>query len=198
MNALLAILAQTTLPADPLSNGGGWFGAGLLGLVLAWLLFKHLPAKDQQIKDLVDDKDARLDEQRKEFATGQSLAAAAFRKEAADERVETLKLLAAKDVRLDEQRKEFTGALNQISDTFRKEAAAERIACEKHFGALADAMNKGNAALMEAFRTMGDQVQSHAVRNVQWSEMLKAEVAKAEQAKAEAAKAQAAQRESKA
>lgn len=34
------LLAQAT---DPLSGGAGWMGAGLLGLVLAWLLLKHLP-----------------------------------------------------------------------------------------------------------------------------------------------------------
>ena len=40
--------------SDPLSGGAGWLGAGLLGLVLAWLLLKHLPEKDRQIKDLID------------------------------------------------------------------------------------------------------------------------------------------------
>lgn len=45
-----SLLAEST---DVLSGGGGWVGAGLLGFVLAWLLYKHLPAKDQQIKDLI-------------------------------------------------------------------------------------------------------------------------------------------------
>ena len=39
------ILAQST---DPISGGAGWVGAGLLGLVLGWLLLKHLPDKDRQ------------------------------------------------------------------------------------------------------------------------------------------------------
>ncbi len=47
---IFAILAQT----DPISGGAGWVGAGLLGLVLGWLLLKHLPDKDKQIKDLLD------------------------------------------------------------------------------------------------------------------------------------------------
>jgi hypothetical protein len=38
---LAAFLAQSS---DPLSGGAGWVGAGLLGAVLAWLLFVHLPA----------------------------------------------------------------------------------------------------------------------------------------------------------
>jgi hypothetical protein len=48
---MLTLIAQA---ADPLSNGGGWFGAGLLGLVLAWLLLKYLPEKDSQLKELVE------------------------------------------------------------------------------------------------------------------------------------------------
>jgi PAS domain S-box-containing protein len=40
------MLAQQT---DPLSGGAGWIGAGLLGAVLAWLLWVHLPAKDNRI-----------------------------------------------------------------------------------------------------------------------------------------------------
>src|SRR5689334_4997153 len=35
---------------DSLSGGAGWFGAGLLGLVLGWLLLVHLPSKDKQLK----------------------------------------------------------------------------------------------------------------------------------------------------
>lgn len=54
----LFLLADAT---DVLSGGGGWAGAGLLGLVLAWLLLKHLPDKDRQLKELIDSKDAAID-----------------------------------------------------------------------------------------------------------------------------------------
>jgi len=43
--------------ADWLAGAGGWGGAGLLGLVLGWLLLRHLPAKDAQLKELMTDKD---------------------------------------------------------------------------------------------------------------------------------------------
>lgn len=46
--------------ADPISGGGGWLGAGLLGLVLAWLLLRHLPSKDAQIERLVESRDAMV------------------------------------------------------------------------------------------------------------------------------------------
>ncbi len=47
--------------------GAGWVGAGLLGSVLAWLLLKHLPAKDAQLERLVDKFDAQLRETRSDF-----------------------------------------------------------------------------------------------------------------------------------
>lgn len=40
------IFAQGTV--DPISGGAGWVGAGLLGLLLGWLLLKHLPDKDKR------------------------------------------------------------------------------------------------------------------------------------------------------
>lgn len=52
---MLAPLAVLLAEGDPLSGspGGwsGWAGAGLLGLVLCWLLLKHLPDKDKQIEE---------------------------------------------------------------------------------------------------------------------------------------------------
>ncbi len=49
------LTAQAPMPPDPISGGAGWIGAGLLGLVLSWLLLKHLPDKDKQIRDLMKD-----------------------------------------------------------------------------------------------------------------------------------------------
>lgn len=57
------MLAQT---ADPISGGAGWVGAGLLGLVLAWLLLKHLPDKDRQLNSLVERHLAIEEKQRHE------------------------------------------------------------------------------------------------------------------------------------
>lgn len=53
------LLAQTGI--SPLSGHEGWVGAGLLGAVLAWLLFVHLPAKDKQINDHVKSRDELAD-----------------------------------------------------------------------------------------------------------------------------------------
>jgi hypothetical protein len=54
---MLLALGET----DPISGGAGWVGAGLLGLVLGWLMLKHLPEKDSFIKALIDASNARYD-----------------------------------------------------------------------------------------------------------------------------------------
>lgn len=45
---------------EAISGGGGWVGAGLLGAVLSWLLFVHLPRKDKQLEDFNKGKDELL------------------------------------------------------------------------------------------------------------------------------------------
>lgn len=58
------LLAQSV---GDLAGSGGWAGAGLLGLVLAWLLLKHLPSKDEQIKGLIDRSDVQRAADRADF-----------------------------------------------------------------------------------------------------------------------------------
>jgi hypothetical protein len=58
---LAALLAQAPPTPDAISGGAGWVGAGLLGGVLSWLLFLHLPAKDKQIAGLIDSRDAMVE-----------------------------------------------------------------------------------------------------------------------------------------
>lgn len=120
------LLAQAL---DSLSGGGGWVGAGLLGAVLMWLFFKHLPSKDAQITALIERKDLH---------------------------VENLQA-------------EFTQALDKMAAVYREESKAERLACETHFATLANSMN-------QAFKTLGDQLQSHSQRNQQWIDLLRNEV----------------------
>jgi hypothetical protein len=51
-----AIVAQAAGGgADTIAGASGWAGAGLLGLVLGWLLMIHLPAKDKLFKELIAD-----------------------------------------------------------------------------------------------------------------------------------------------
>lgn len=92
---MIPLIAQ--VPTDPLSGGAGWVGAGLLGLVLCWLLLKHLPDKDRQQRELIDahlvaEANQRTDhakaekEQRTEHAIQINCLVENFRKELSYER----------------------------------------------------------------------------------------------------------------
>lgn len=54
------LFAAEDVASGVLSGGAGWVGAGLLGLVLFWLLFRHLPEKDKQMAHFVEKKDDML------------------------------------------------------------------------------------------------------------------------------------------
>lgn len=60
---VVALIAE----AETIAGGAGWVGAGLLGGVLYWLLFHHLPSKDKQLMDLVHAKDEAVDSVVKAF-----------------------------------------------------------------------------------------------------------------------------------
>lgn len=59
--ALLGQAAPTALPDQAIE----WLKFGLLGLVLLWMFFFHLPAKDRQTKEMVDANAAERAEERK-------------------------------------------------------------------------------------------------------------------------------------
>jgi hypothetical protein len=56
----LILLAEVTTPLDALGGAPAWVGTGLLGSVLGWLLFLHLPNKDKQIAGLIESRDAAM------------------------------------------------------------------------------------------------------------------------------------------
>lgn len=77
VKVLIAALAVSLCFAqpdlNPIVGGSGWVGAGLLGLLLGWLLMVHLPNKDKQLKDMIDinarENKELLDQQVKERET---------------------------------------------------------------------------------------------------------------------------------
>lgn len=93
------LLSQT----EPLSGGAGWIGAGLLGLVLFWLLVIHLPNKDKQIKELLEGKDKQISE-----------IIAAFRSESKEGRTEFKEALSVIQTAADRR-------MNELSTTLRNE-----------------------------------------------------------------------------
>lgn len=49
----MIVLAQANPPGFAGGGEAGWVGTGLLGAVLSWLMFVHLPAKDKQHKEML-------------------------------------------------------------------------------------------------------------------------------------------------
>lgn len=79
------LLAQAS---DPLSGGAGWIGAGLLGCVLAWLMFVHLPNKDKQMKDIIsffnENRDKMVEAHRQDLQQLNAIFRADFKETRAD------------------------------------------------------------------------------------------------------------------
>lgn len=158
--------------AEPLGGASGWTGAGLLGLVLAWLLFKHLPDKDRMTTALVDKHDAATAAIVEKHDLSTSGLTEAFRAELA------------------EMRKTFERDSAANRETFKAETLAERQACDKHFETLAGAVAKGNEATIQAVKAIAEQSHNHSVRTQQQTELYKQEIARLEaQRRAEAEKA---------
>lgn len=132
--AALLLFAQQ---ADPISGGGGWFGAGLLGLVLAWLLLRHLPGKDQQILDIIN---AFRVEARDLREAAQSIANATDARWGAEvgairAEMETQRRLYREEN--EAQRRAYIEILDRVAAKFEQEVAAERSACERSIEAIA-------------------------------------------------------------
>lgn len=103
MNNFLLLAAQ--IVPEALVGGAGWVGAGLLGLVLWWLLYKHLPAKDKQIKEFIEGKDLHIEKMTARFEASLKESRIEFR--------------AALDAVLEHCTKEMTG----IAATLKAELA---------------------------------------------------------------------------
>lgn len=83
---LLTILLANGESPDTISGGAGWVGAGLLGLVLSWLLFVHLPNKDKQTMALIEQKDNAIKEVTEAHDKALNTVIATFRNEIKEER----------------------------------------------------------------------------------------------------------------
>jgi hypothetical protein len=108
---LLISLAQVI--SDPLSGGAGWVGTGLLGSVLGWLLFIHLPKKDQQVLDLINSRDKLVE------------------KLTADFRQSMTELLDKANANDKEQRTDFKESLQRVTSHCEKEVVTTIEALKK-------------------------------------------------------------------
>lgn len=123
MIVLLAIPASAGILAqfEGLSGAGGWAGAGLLGLVLAWLLLKHLPDKDKQLQGMVSSKDRAV-------------------KDVVDTKDATIKAIVDRyDAHDVQQRAEFHKSLQAVEER-----------CERSFQALQRGVEKNTEVIAES------------------------------------------------
>jgi hypothetical protein len=115
------MLAQTT---DPISGGAGWVGAGLLGLVLSWLLLKYLPDKDRQLKELIDAKDKALKDKDDAHAVMLTSMWLKHREQLAEFVSEAQRIAT-------EQRAEFRITLQMVIEHCRSDTASQTTAIVK-------------------------------------------------------------------
>ena len=120
---LLVLFAQVA--TDPLSGGAGWVGTGLLGSVLGWLLFVHLPNKDKQILGLIESRDKLIEKITTEF------------------RDSVAKFVEQSETRDKERRNDFREALKQVTDSCEREISVITSEIKKDIQALL-AEKKGN------------------------------------------------------
>jgi single-stranded DNA-specific DHH superfamily exonuclease len=116
VGTVLLIVAQASAPGDILSGAPAWTGTGLLGAILAWLFFRHLPAKDKQISDLVETRDRMVRELTADHRANIVELTASHRASLAD--------LATRAVAQDqERRKDFREALDVVVSHCERETA---------------------------------------------------------------------------
>lgn len=124
------IFATMLAQVDGQNGLTGWIAAvstvGLLGPVLYWLCYHHLPAKDHQVKDLLD---MAATEREKDRISRHEMAGD-FTKAVAS-------MYSAHAVETERVRQSGKEALDTICEEFRRDCEAERLACQKNFEAVA-------------------------------------------------------------
>lgn len=104
--------------SDPIAGGAGWVGAGLLGAVLMWLCWKHLPDKDKFIKEQQAAHDAQqaVKDERVERIINSHLVVEAAQRDvhAKLEREQRAEFRATLDQMLDHNRRQVEGLGNAL------------------------------------------------------------------------------------
>ena len=136
------ILAQT----DALAGASGWAGAGLLGLVLAWLLFKHLPDKDFQLDSLIKGHNEALAFQAKQHAAELEKRDAAVALQAAKNTEAVAALIVAFKEEQKETRHDSRDALQTILNRHAAEFKELTVALKSEFEALSRRLGVSSGA----------------------------------------------------
>lgn len=123
------IIAQA---ADPVTGASGWAGAGLLGLVLAALIFYILPAKDRQLKEMIE----------------------AFNGEMAKGRADYIGELGA-------SRKDYVAALTDQRKEFKETLAQILARCDRELDLLGGIMRHNTESLGKSLDTLSLIVEAY-------------------------------------
>lgn len=131
-----------TSVTDVLTGGAGWVGTGLLGSVLGWIFFKHLPDKDKQVESLITSRDALVERQA--------------------QRVEnTLKEQVEFMAKTDRERREdFRAALDVVVNHCRQETSMQRDMISKDMQEVTAAVVDLRGALEELRSTWIEHLRS--------------------------------------
>lgn len=144
---LLAIaLAQAT---DPISDGAGWIGAGLLGAVLSWLLLKHLPDKDRQMREMMtihDTIQTNKDAQIQTIVTGNQ---AALRDLWEKESLAIKELTASSQKSIETVAATFTKNIDTLIASNQTAVDAVTAHCQKELDRVFDIVVKRNLEMRE-------------------------------------------------
>lgn len=156
--------------ANPLSGNSGLLGTGVLGVVLGWLLWVHLPAKDRQLKEVIADKDAQL--------TAKDVTLKTYL-DAKDERYRSI--IESKDAALSKQAEYHKGVVEAVVKNCDEQSKAERAGVDRRFAEFLvedKAQFKDMISLQnKSLERIGEAV--HAVRNLANAWQLRTQLADA-------------------
>jgi hypothetical protein len=156
------------------ADGGwsGWVGAGLLGLVLGWLLYKHLPDKDQQITGLISTHHKHLTE----------IAAQNSAREAA---IQTSHM-----AQVTEDRKFFAGFIERIIAETQK-AHVDVLGRLDRQGAVLEALTRAvvenQTGICQAIKTSEEHYEHFALMAQEWRDLTATDRRKFRQSRADRA-----------
>lgn len=144
----LLLLLAVLDPVSTVVGTSGWVGAGLLGAVLMWVFFVHLPAKDKRDRE----KDELLVAQHKEHTATIAALIEGKDRVLAEQRVDMLKAIH-------EMGAQFTGGIKE--QRLDAHAAVERVLrhCESQVNVVA------NGAMMKCAQSLdrvAEAIDSHA------------------------------------
>lgn len=136
---MLDLLAQTG--ADP-TSAAAWASGGaatLLGLILFWLAYYHLPAKDKQLVEFVQAKDKHITE-----------VVNTFDNRVAAKDASILKLVDTTIVNCNEQRADFAASLDKVVNHCAEENAKARDLWQRSIEPkIREVVNEENAKALE-------------------------------------------------